>query len=208
MDEVTQVLFGMDGFRVLGAVEDALDGELTVVVETVDPVRGCPECGVVGQVKERPVISLRDATSAGRRVRVRWQKRRWVCLEAACDRGSWTEQNDAVGARRRTTRRCRKQIAIPVTRGRAVAEAADEVGLGWRAAMRAVAEEANVPDRSRPVVRLGVDENGASPPRSWPVRSWPSSSPRVASSGSSGSVVRTVRRIERREATSRSAGTT
>ncbi len=29
---------------------------------------------------------------------------------------------------------------------------------GWRAAMRAVAEYANVPDQFRPVVRLGIDE--------------------------------------------------
>ena len=158
MDEVTQVLFGMDGFRVLAAVADPLDGELGVLVETIDPGRGCPSCGVVGQVKQRPVVSVRDATSAGRRVRVRWRKRRWACLESGCERGSWTEQHDDVGARRRTTRRCREQIATAVTRGRAVAEAADEVGLGWRAAMRAVAEEANVPDQFRPVVRLGVDE--------------------------------------------------
>lgn len=45
-----------------------------------------------------------------------------------------------------------------MTRGRSVAEAADEVGIGWRAGMRAVAEESAVPDRFRPVARLGVDE--------------------------------------------------
>ena len=39
-----------------------------------------------------------------------------------------------------------------------MAEAADEVGLGWRAAMRAVVEHATVPDRFRPVRRLGLDE--------------------------------------------------
>ncbi len=39
-----------------------------------------------------------------------------------------------------------------------MAEAAEEVGLGWRAAMRAVVEQATVPDRFRPVRRLGVDE--------------------------------------------------
>ncbi len=50
------------------------------------------------------------------------------------------------------------QVAKAVTRGRSVAEAAEEVGLGWRAAMRAVVEEAVVPDRWRPVRRLGVDE--------------------------------------------------
>lgn len=158
MDEVTQVLFGMDGFAVLGAVIDPLDGELEVLVETICPARGCPGCGAIGQIKQRPVVSVRDATSAGRRVRVRWKKRRWVCLEPTCERSSWTEQHDQVGARRRMTRRCRVQVAEAVTRGRAVAEAADEVGLGWRAAMRAVVEEATVPDRFRPVRRLGVDE--------------------------------------------------
>ena len=132
MDEGTQVLFGMDGFQVLAAVTDPLDGELGVLVETINPSRGCPECGVVGHVKQRPVVSLRDATSAGRRVLVRWRERRWACLEQGCDRSRWTEQHDAVGSRRRTTQRCREQIATAATRGRAVAEAADEVGLGWR----------------------------------------------------------------------------
>ncbi len=49
MDEVTQLLFGMDGFRVLSAVAGALDGELGVLVETVNPVRGCPSCGGSGR---------------------------------------------------------------------------------------------------------------------------------------------------------------
>jgi len=158
MDEVTQVLFGMDGFGVLGAETDGVSGDLVVLVETVDPRRGCPGCGVVGQVKERPQVRLRDATASGRRVRVVWRKRRWACPEPDCVRASWTEQHDAVGARRRSTRRCRVQVASGVTRGRSVAEVADDVGMGWRAAMRAVAEEAVVPDRLRPVARLGIDE--------------------------------------------------
>jgi len=54
MDEVAQVLFGIDGFKVLGAAADPLDGELGVLVETINPGRGCPDCGVVGQVKQRP----------------------------------------------------------------------------------------------------------------------------------------------------------
>jgi len=152
------MLFGLDGFDVVGAEVEELDGELVVRVETIDPRRGCPGCGVVGRVKQRPEVRLRDATSAGRRVRVVWRKHRWACGEPACPQGSWTEQHPAVGLRRRSTRRCRVQVAKAVTRGRSVAEAADEVGLGWRAAMRAVVEEALVPDRWRPVRRLGVDE--------------------------------------------------
>ena len=127
------MLFGLGGFRVLSAVVDPLDDELEVLIETVEPSRGCPDCGVVGQVKQRPVVVVRDATSARRRVRVRWQKRRWACVEPTCARGSWTEQHHEVGTRRRTTRRCREQVAAAVARGRSVAEAAEEVGLGWRA---------------------------------------------------------------------------
>ena len=158
MDEVRQTLFGLEGFNVVGAEVDGLDGELVVRVATFASSRGCPDCGVVGRVKDRPVVRLRDATSAGRRVLVLWHKHRWACVEPSCPRGSWTEQHPAIGLRRRSTRRCRAQVARAVTRGRSVAEAADEVGLGWRAAMRAVVEEALVPDRWRPVRRLGVDE--------------------------------------------------
>lgn len=160
MHEVTQALFGLEGFVVLDAHETD-EGELEVLAETVQPSRGCPVCGVVGEVKERPVVTLRDATSAARRVRVRWRKHRWVCREPDCPQRSWTEQHAAVGARRRSTRRCRRQVARAVERGRSVAEAADEVGMGWRAGMRAVAEEADVPDRLRLVRRLGVDETVA-----------------------------------------------
>jgi len=130
MDEVTQVLFGIDGFRVLDAWTEEVGGDLVVAVETVDPRRGCPGCGVVGHVKERPRVRLRDATSAGRRVRVVWAKRRWACREPDCERASWTEQNEAVGVRRLSTRRCRTQVAKGVTRGRSVTEVADDVGMG------------------------------------------------------------------------------
>lgn len=37
------MLFGTDGFAVLGAVIDPLGGEWEVLVETIDPARGCPE---------------------------------------------------------------------------------------------------------------------------------------------------------------------
>ena len=66
MDEVTQVLFGMDGFRVLAAVADPLDGELGVLVETIDRARGCPDCGVVGQVKHRST-AMPAVTAGGKR---------------------------------------------------------------------------------------------------------------------------------------------
>lgn len=151
-------MLGMEGFDVVDAWED--DGELVVLVETTEPERGCPSCGVIATapVKERPVVRLRDASSGGRRVRLWWRKRRFVCVEELCERKSFTEQHPGVGARRRSTRRCRQVVATAVARGRSVAEVADEVGMGWRAAMRAVVEEGRAPDPLRPVRRLGVDE--------------------------------------------------
>ena len=56
-----------------------------------------------------------------------------VGVARACERGSWTEQGDEVRPlpRRRRTRRCREPVT-KVPRGRTVAEAGEEVCLGWR----------------------------------------------------------------------------
>ena len=76
VDEVRAVLFGLEGFEVLHAVEDD-DGTLVVLVETIDPVLGCPDCGApAGLSRGRPLVALRDLTSAGRRVLVWWRKHR------------------------------------------------------------------------------------------------------------------------------------
>ena len=93
---------------------DALDGELGVLVETIDPARG-PEFGGVGQVEGRPVVSVRDATSAGRRVRRPaggsggrpagpdpLAEAAMVCLEKSCDRAaglSSTTRSEPAAAR-------------------------------------------------------------------------------------------------------------
>lgn len=162
MDEVRSVLFGMDGFEVLDAREGD-DGVLEVDVETIDPVLGCPSCGApAGASRGRPKVKLRDVTSAGRRVLVWWAKRRHRCPDPDCERYSFTEQHPAVGARRRTTARCRAWIADQVgSKGRAVASVVDEVGVSWPTGMAAVHEQAarrGVGTLAVPTRHLGVDE--------------------------------------------------
>ena len=76
MDEVTQVLFGMDGFRVLGAVVDPLDGELGVVVETISPVGIPPLAGGL-------VMKLEGTAVPTRGVRTR---RGWCGSARRCTR--------------------------------------------------------------------------------------------------------------------------
>lgn len=168
MDDVRAVLFGLEGFEVLDAVEGP-EG-LEVTVQTVGRVLGCPSCGTpAGPSRGRPKVRLRDVCSAGRRVRVWWQKQRRRCPDPDCDRRSFTEQHPAVGARRRTTARCRAHVADQVgPEGRAVTAVAAEVGLSWPTAMRCVHEEAEsalASVQSRPTRWLGVDETTFRVPR-------------------------------------------
>src|SRR5690625_1267711 len=67
---------------------------LVLEVESCDPVTGCPGCGVLATGHGRVMVELIDAPWAGRAVRIRWRKRRWVCREVV----SFVEQDPAVCA--------------------------------------------------------------------------------------------------------------
>ena len=87
MDVAAQVLFGINGFRVVDAVLDRIDDELVVLVETITRV-GVARSGVVGQVKERPVVKVRDATSGGGTDRSTIPAQLWIRLvEEVAERG-------------------------------------------------------------------------------------------------------------------------
>jgi transposase len=79
---VTAVLFGLDGFTVLTAVDAG--GELEVLVETTADLVGCPECGAVARAKDRRPTWVRDLPIGGRPVVICWNKRIWCCPHAAC----------------------------------------------------------------------------------------------------------------------------
>ena len=59
-------------------------------VETLPARTDWPDCGVVAQVKDRPLVELVDLPAFGRPSRLVWHKRRWRCPEMNCPTGSWT----------------------------------------------------------------------------------------------------------------------
>jgi transposase len=69
---------GLEGFEVKGVIErgDRLDLE----VELVARAGCCPRCGRGSiEVKERPVVRVRDLPIAGRVTQLVWRKRRYRC---------------------------------------------------------------------------------------------------------------------------------
>jgi len=88
-------LVGLEGFKVRRVVEvrDRLDLE----VELVAGAACCPHCGrPSADVKERPVVRVRDLPLAGRRTYLLWRKRRFRCQ--ACRR-TFTERHPELPAR-------------------------------------------------------------------------------------------------------------
>ncbi|HEY5304722.1 MAG TPA: transposase family protein [Acidimicrobiales bacterium] len=60
---------------------------VTVHFECRRVVVGCPECGVLAQVKDRRRIELVDLPMNGRPTRVVWHKRRFFCPDELCPTG-------------------------------------------------------------------------------------------------------------------------
>lgn len=61
------------GLELLDVVDDGV--ELVVAVRTTATVVGCAECGVRATLKDRRWVTLPDAPSGDRAVRLRWRKR-------------------------------------------------------------------------------------------------------------------------------------
>ena len=77
------LLLGFPGLHLV-EVTQAPSG-LLIEVESCDPVAGCPGCGVIATGHGRVMVEMLDAPWAGRPVRIRWRKRRWLCLENVCE---------------------------------------------------------------------------------------------------------------------------
>src|SRR5699024_2511199 len=80
----------------LRTVEKDRQGGLRLEVESSDPVTGCPGCGVVATGHGRVMGEVIDAPWAGRAVRIRRRKPRWICREEVCSVVSFVEQDPAV----------------------------------------------------------------------------------------------------------------
>src|SRR5512133_1126813 len=116
---LAEALLGLSGFRVFEVTETP--DELTVVVETTGDVVGCGRCGTRAVAHERMRVDVRDLPCFGRPARLVWHKRRWRCVESACDAKTWTETSPAVARQAVSTRRagaeaCRQvgELARPV----------------------------------------------------------------------------------------------
>src|SRR5690625_3572955 len=77
------VILGIDGACLIEATRT--NQQLTLAVETIPGLMGCPQCGVVAESKGRRIVDLVDAPWAGVPVRLRWHKRRWIGDEPRCE---------------------------------------------------------------------------------------------------------------------------
>jgi transposase len=152
-------LVGMAGFVLVGAVE--VDGELWQLIETTARA-WCRACGCRAVSKGRRTVKVRDLPAGGRPVVIGWRKRIWRCPATECEVKTWTEQHDAIGARRSLTERARRETCRRVGRNHSVAEVARELGVGWATVMAAVVDYGTPlvedPDRIGTVQQLGLDE--------------------------------------------------
>ncbi len=133
------VLLGLEGFRVLAAVEDG--GEVQALVETTGAVVGCDRCGTRARPKDRRETEVRDLPAGGRPVRLRWRKRIWACPHPGCEVKTPTETHPEIRPRAVLNERARREACRRVGEdGATVAGMAAELGVGWHPVMAAVLE--------------------------------------------------------------------
>ncbi len=113
-------LLGLEGLTVTAVVERG--GELDLEVELATPAGCCPCCGRARcEVKERPLVRVRDLPIAGRRTFLVWRKRRFRCCACGC---TFTERHEELPPRQRVTRRFRRRLFARASEGAAHAEVA------------------------------------------------------------------------------------
>lgn len=158
--DAASTIFNLPDYRVIDAIDLPDGGRRVVIASTVPP--GCPSCGVLAtKVHSRRSQRVRDVPVAGATVVV-WAKRRWFCLEPACDRGTFAEATEQVPRYARSTTRLRGQlVSAVISSGRAASEVARAHGISWwlvQAALNAAAVVLPAVDETA-VTRLGIDEH-------------------------------------------------
>lgn len=163
MIDRTTLLFALPGFRVLSVTPEP-DGGRLVRVESFAKEGGCPSCGVMSsRIKDRPLCRLKDLPHGSVPLHVWVSKRRFLCTEKLCARGSFTEVSDQVPARSRLTKRLRTKVSAAVTTtNRAMSEVAGEYGVTWWTVHRIlVATAVQVLGQAAPTTMIGIDETRA-----------------------------------------------
>jgi transposase len=142
--------------------------ELVIAVETIVEFTGCDGCGTRAEAHERKTVEVRDLACFGRPARLVWRKRRWRCVEDACDAKTWSERSEYIDTQAVITRRAGMEACRQVgEHARPVSQVADEFGVCWWTVMNAVIEPGTPPvddpDRVGVVHQLGVDETSSLP---------------------------------------------
>jgi transposase len=159
-----ELLVGLPKVSVLGIFGRSGQPLFIHIESRCDAPVGCPSCGVIARVKDRPAVELADLPSFGRSARIVWHKVRWCCADPDCPVGSWTEENRRIAAPRMAmTDRAGRWVTEQVGRcARSVAEVAKELGCDWHTVNNAVvsygAALVDEPGRYASVVALGLDE--------------------------------------------------
>jgi transposase len=127
-----ELLVGLPDVHILG-VDDGVEGFLCIYIESSTERPGCAHCGVLAQMKDRSAVELVDLPCFGRPTRLIWHKCRWKCPEPSCPVGSWTEENQCIGAPRMAmSARAGRWVTEQVGRyARSVNEIATELGCDW-----------------------------------------------------------------------------
>lgn len=120
MPEDVSRLLGLEGFAVTAVTER--EDELDLELELVAPAGVCRHCERASlEVKERPIVRVRDLPIAGRSTYLHWRKRRFRCQ--ACGR-TFTESHEELPSRQRVTLRLRARLFRLAGEGGAHAEIA------------------------------------------------------------------------------------
>ena len=110
-----------------------------------------------------PGVPVKDLPHGSLGLRLWVCKRRFVCTEKLCARGSFTEVSDQIPAWSRLTERLRKKVSAAVTTtNRAMSEVAGEYGVAWWTVHRIlVASAVKVLGQAAPTTMIGIDETRA-----------------------------------------------
>jgi transposase len=159
-----ELLVGLPDVNILG-VDDGVNGFLCIYIESNAERPGCSHCGVLAQMKDRTAVELVDLPCFGRPTRLIWHKCRWKCPEDSCPVGSWTEENERIGAPRMAmSDRAGRWVTEQVGRyARSVNEIALELGCDWHTVNDTVVAYGGAlvdddPGRFGVVEALGLDE--------------------------------------------------
>ena len=144
-------------------VQELVDGEWWLKVETRVDLVGCSACGTRAVGHGRATTAVWDVPIAGVASVLVFARRRWRCPEPGWGTSTWSEHIEAVAPRASVTERARTRLAEMVNvEGASIAAAAAEFGVGWHTANAAVAAYTDPviddPDRLEGVCAIGVDE--------------------------------------------------